>query len=165
MKILILLTIMLSSIFGEDFISINSDNYFVNNRITLVNTFVNEMKEETNSSVLISKVNYFCNEFTYTSDIKLYNKSDYWASPVEFVINGGGDCEDFVVIKYEILKSLGFKDMFYATKKVNGILHAILLVKDGEKIVILDNMRNTLYIENLVDLKIYSTKTIERKLS
>jgi predicted transglutaminase-like cysteine proteinase len=167
MKFLILLIVMLSSLFGDDFISVKSDDYFVKNRINYVNAFVNEMKGETNTSVIISKVNSFCNEFTYTSDMKMYGKSDYWATPVEFITNGGGDCEDFVVIKYEILKSLGIKDMLFATKKVNGVLHAVLLVKNSSgTVVTLDNMRNIVYSEDTTTLKISDmVKTMSKKFS
>lgn len=166
MKAFILFFIMLSSLFGDDFLSVNSDNYFVNNRVALVNDFVNKMKGETNSSVIISEVNSFCNEFTYTSDMKTYGKSDYWATPEQFIVTGGGDCEDFVVMKHAILTALGSKDMLYATKTVNGVLHAVLLVKDGGTYKTLDNMNNNVYSEDLKSLKIYDLKkTFEKKFS
>lgn len=166
MKFIISILIMLSSLFGEDFLSVKTDNFFVNNRVALVNDFVNEMKGETNSSIIIAKVNSFCNEFTYTSDMKMYGKSDYWASPVDFVVNGGGDCEDFVVMKHAILAALGAKDMLYATKKVDGVLHAVLLVKDSGTYKTLDNMNNNVYSEDLKSLKIYDIKkTLEKKFS
>lgn len=166
MKLFILFFIMLSSLFGDDFLSVKTDNFFVNNRVALVNDFVSKMKGDTNSSHVIAEVNSFCNEFTYTSDMKMYGKSDYWSTPEQFVISGGGDCEDFVVMKHAILAALGAKDMLYATKTVNGVLHAVLLVKDSGTYKTLDNMNNNVYSEDLKSLKIYDIKkTLEKKFS
>ncbi|MGL5737807.1 MAG: transglutaminase-like cysteine peptidase, partial [Plesiomonas shigelloides] len=35
---------------------------------------------------------------------------DYWASPLEFIGAGGGDCEDFSLAKYYSLRELGIAD-------------------------------------------------------
>jgi len=46
----------------------------------------------------IEKVNRFFNQLRFVNDKKLWGKSDYWATPVEFLSMGGGDCEDFALI-------------------------------------------------------------------
>lgn len=43
-----------------------------------------------------------------------WKKSDYWATPVEFLSTGGGDCEDFSLAKYFTIKALGVPE-----KKIN----------------------------------------------
>ena len=56
----------------------------------------------------INKVNYFFNSaITYEDDLELWGKKDYWASPVETIGRGKGDCEDYAIAKYFTLTSLG----------------------------------------------------------
>ena len=55
----------------------------------------------------LTEVNTFYNEVGYQSDIKTYNKSDYWATPWEFLSRDLGDCEDYVIAKYFALIYLG----------------------------------------------------------
>nr|WP_265414052.1 transglutaminase-like cysteine peptidase [Photobacterium damselae] len=55
-------------------------------------------------------VNDFFNQFIFVDDIKLWGKKDYWATPLEFVGVGAGDCEDFSIAKYMALRSLGVPD-------------------------------------------------------
>lgn len=54
----------------------------------------------------IKQVNQFFNQFQYESDINYNGLSDYWKTPDEFVISGGGDCEDFSIAKYFTLITL-----------------------------------------------------------
>ncbi|MBT8439296.1 MAG: transglutaminase-like cysteine peptidase, partial [Gammaproteobacteria bacterium] len=56
------------------------------------------------------EVNRFFNQFNYKDDIKLWGEEDYWATPEEFIGKNGGDCEDYVVAKYFVLRSLGVED-------------------------------------------------------
>lgn len=59
---------------------------------------------------LLSRVNIFFNRLRFLDDIKLWGKKDYWATPLEFLGAGGGDCEDFSVAKYFTLRELGIAD-------------------------------------------------------
>jgi len=65
----------------------------------------------------LTKVNIYLNhKLKYQSDIILNNKSDYWATPKEFLTVGSGDCEDYAIIKYFTLLKLGFeKDKLFIT--------------------------------------------------
>lgn len=58
----------------------------------------------------LTEVNRFFNQFTYKNDMTLWGEEDYWATPEEFIGRNSGDCEDFVVTKYFILRSLGVPD-------------------------------------------------------
>lgn len=40
-------------------------------------------------------------------DITIWGKKDYWATPMESLYKGAGDCEDFVIAKYFSLIKLG----------------------------------------------------------
>ena len=58
----------------------------------------------------LKAVNDFYNKFTYMTDMKLWHKKDYWASPYEFLGKGAGDCEDYAIAKYFALRTLGIPD-------------------------------------------------------
>ena len=58
----------------------------------------------------LTEVNRFFNQFSYKDDMKLWGQEDYWATPEEFIGVNGGDCEDYVVAKYFVLRSLGVAD-------------------------------------------------------
>ena len=58
------------------------------------------------TSVQLEVVNKFFNKLSFIDDQKMWNQSDYWATPVEFLGRGGGDCEDFSIAKYFTLREL-----------------------------------------------------------
>lgn len=55
----------------------------------------------------LEQVNSFFNMFRYSTDLESHGVEDYWESPEEFIVEGGGDCEDFAIIKYFTLLMLG----------------------------------------------------------
>ncbi len=55
-------------------------------------------------------INDFFNQLQFIDDTVLWNETDYWATPSEFIGVGGGDCEDFSLAKYFSLLSLGVDD-------------------------------------------------------
>jgi predicted transglutaminase-like cysteine proteinase len=63
----------------------------------------------------MEEVNNFYNDVKYSSDMKVYNVSDYWATPGEFLGKDVGDCEDYVIAKYFALVYLGVdsKKLFF----------------------------------------------------
>lgn len=50
---------------------------------------------------------FFNRSLEFTDDRSLWNTEDYWATPVEALRVGGGDCEDFAIAKYMSLRHLG----------------------------------------------------------
>lgn len=80
----------------------------------------------------------------YGSDRAVWGKGDYWATPSEIARKGIGDCEDFAVTKYWLLRSLGFSEqqlqLVVLLDTRRGIYHAVLAVHlDGTR-YILDNL-------------------------
>ncbi len=56
----------------------------------------------------LRKVNDFINRrVRFEDDLSIWNQSEYWATPLETIGQGGGDCEDFAIIKYYSLKAAG----------------------------------------------------------
>lgn len=58
----------------------------------------------------LALVNKFFNQIKFKSDIKHWNKEDYWATPLELLATNAGDCEDFSIAKYFTLREMGVAD-------------------------------------------------------
>lgn len=91
---------------------------------------------------MAQKVNAMMNEQKYILDNKNWGKSDYWATPIEFM-SRGGDCEDFAIAKYAALRALGVPDNRMRVAIVQdlkkNIPHAVLVVYSEKGAIILDN--------------------------
>lgn len=96
--------------------------------VALVET-MNEAKDLDDMGKM-EKVNDFFNGFPYESDQKIWGVSDYWATRLEFIGKGKGDCEDFVIAKYFTLKELGIPIsklfMTYAQSLRHKTSHVVL---------------------------------------
>ena len=56
----------------------------------------------------LEAVNRFFNlTLRFSDDAPLWHVKDYWATPVEALYKGAGDCEDFAIAKYFTLRQLG----------------------------------------------------------
>lgn len=66
--------------------------------------------QSSNDLEKLQKVNDFFNRQEFISDLLLWKDKDYWATPVEFLAQNGGDCEDFSIAKYFTLKKLGIDE-------------------------------------------------------
>lgn len=61
-----------------------------------------------NRSEQVRRVNDFVNaHITYTEDSDAWGVDDYWATPLESLGRGVGDCEDYAIAKYFSLLILG----------------------------------------------------------
>jgi predicted transglutaminase-like cysteine proteinase len=54
----------------------------------------------------LQKINRHINSKPYVPDTSNWSSSDYWATPLEF-LRKGGDCEDYAIAKYMVLRHLG----------------------------------------------------------
>ncbi len=90
----------------------------------------------------IKRVNHYANKKTYVLDSENYGVADYWATPREFLLNGG-DCEDYAIIKMLSLKWLGFdvnRMRIVIVQDTNlNTAHAVMSIEWGGDILILDN--------------------------
>ncbi|MCW3150759.1 transglutaminase-like cysteine peptidase [Stutzerimonas stutzeri] len=56
----------------------------------------------------LAEVNRFFNRhIRFSDDVWVWEQDDYWATPVESLIRGAGDCEDYALAKYFTLRRLG----------------------------------------------------------
>ena len=101
----------------------------------------------------LSRVNEFFNrQIIFGEDSVIWGQSDYWATPLETLGRGSGDCEDFVIAKYFTLRLVGIGPeklrLVYvrartgSTDTVATLAHMVLTYyaqPDGEPLV-LDNL-------------------------
>jgi len=94
----------------------------------------------------VSSVNDYVNKVRYIEDKDNFGKSDYWATPSEFFARGG-DCEDFAIAKYAMLKELGIPEnqmrLAIVQDKIKNIPHAVLIVYTDNGPMLLDNQIKT----------------------
>ena len=50
---------------------------------------------------------FFNRNIVFAEDSAVWAQEDYWATPIETLGKGSGDCEDFVIAKYFTLKEMG----------------------------------------------------------
>ena len=56
----------------------------------------------------LQRINDFINRhIAFENDVDIWRQSDYWATPLETIGLGQGDCEDFAIIKYVSLRMAG----------------------------------------------------------
>lgn len=56
----------------------------------------------------LTVVNRFFNrQLRFADDVAVWRLNDYWATPVEALVKGAGDCEDYSIAKYFTLRRLG----------------------------------------------------------
>jgi predicted transglutaminase-like cysteine proteinase len=60
-------------------------------------------------SLTLEEINIWVNHnISYVNDATLYDKEDYWASPLETLKREAGDCEDIAILKYFTMLKAGF---------------------------------------------------------
>lgn len=50
---------------------------------------------------------HFNRQLLFSDDIRIWGQRDYWATPVEALVKGAADCEDYALAKYFSLRQLG----------------------------------------------------------
>jgi predicted transglutaminase-like cysteine proteinase len=101
----------------------------------------------------LKAVNDFYNQrLAYREDIETWGQLDYWASPLESLGKGAGDCEDYAIGKYFTLTSMGVPHarlrMVYVRASIAGapngfVAHMVLAyypTPEAEPLV-LDNLQ------------------------
>lgn len=95
---------------------------------------------------MLHKVNLFFNRMRFVPDHIQWKQSDYWATPVEFLASGAGDCEDFSIAKYITLKTIGIPEEKLAITYVKAIklnqAHMVCTYYEypGAEPLVLDNL-------------------------
>lgn len=91
---------------------------------------------------------FFNSNVLFVDDILLWDKEDYWATPIEMLSLGAGDCEDYSIAKYFTLKQLGVDEDKLRITYVKAIdlnqAHMVLTYFDNKRAIplVLDNLIN-----------------------
>lgn len=104
-----------------------------------------------NTQEQLFQVNSFFNRQKFVDDIVHWNKKDYWATPIEFIATGGGDCEDFSIAKYFSMRALGvpaikLRLMYVKALKYN-MAHMVLAYYETPDAIplVLDNLNKKIF--------------------
>lgn len=87
-------------------------------------------------SALLARVNRWVNhKIDYRDDRRSSGARDYWADAATTLRRGSGDCEDFAILKMQMLAAAGIdrNDMMLtlARDTLRQVDHAVLLVRNG----------------------------------
>lgn len=95
----------------------------------------------------LKSVNDFFNQNTaFIDDSILWQKSDYWATPIEFLLKGAGDCEDYSIAKYYTLLEMGLDEnkmrITYVKSLTLNQAHMVLTYYESPQAIplVLDNL-------------------------
>jgi len=74
----------------------------------------------------VRRINEFFNRrIAYGEDIEIWKQNDFWATPLETMGRGAGDCEDYSIAKYFSLRFLGVPNqklrITYVKAKIGGL--------------------------------------------
>lgn len=99
----------------------------------------------------LTEVNRFFNrQIRFTDDIGLWKQNDYWATPIEMLVKGAGDCEDYSIAKYFTLRRLGIPSDKLRITYVKALnynqAHMVLTyyASPGAEPLVLDNLINAI---------------------
>ena len=92
--------------------------------------------------------NFYNRQVLFRDDMEVWGQVDYWASPLETLAQGQGDCEDYAIGKYFSLVALGMATaklrLVYVRAQVAGAVQAHMVLAyypaPNAEPLILDNL-------------------------
>ncbi|HET6525353.1 transglutaminase-like cysteine peptidase [Sphingopyxis sp.] len=99
---------------------------------------------------LLARVNQWVNrEIAYVGDDRNYRQRDFWATAEQTIARGKGDCEDFAILKMQMLRAAGIDPERMKLVLLRDLAanadHAFLLVETDAGKLVLDNVTDRLY--------------------
>jgi predicted transglutaminase-like cysteine proteinase len=97
----------------------------------------------------VEAVNRYVNQrVRFVDDSRQYGREDFWSAAGDTLARGRGDCEDYAIAKLQMLRAAGFSDrdlyLVIAKDLVRRSDHALLVVRAGGRMVVLDNGTDTI---------------------
>jgi predicted transglutaminase-like cysteine proteinase len=91
---------------------------------------------------------YVNHRVTFVDDWKQYGRADLWSAASDTLRRGRGDCEDYAIAKLQMLRAAGIadRDLYLVVLKdlVRRADHAVLVVRAGGRMLLLDNGTDTI---------------------
>ncbi len=112
---------------------------------------LHDVQRQPEHAQLLAVNEFFNRRVVFRDDIEVWGQNDYWASPLETLHQGQGDCEDFAIAKYFSLLATGVPvsklRLVYVRAQVggpNGVVQAHMVLayyaEPGAEPLILDNL-------------------------
>ncbi|MCX9158576.1 transglutaminase-like cysteine peptidase [Niveibacterium sp. 24ML] len=81
--------------------------------------------KDSNETDALRRVNEFFNRrVRFVEDAQVWGQADYWATPIELLGKGAGDCEDYTIAKFFTLRELGVPEhklrLIYVKARIGG---------------------------------------------
>jgi predicted transglutaminase-like cysteine proteinase len=76
-------------------------------RIEAWNQMLQRQAQQPEREQLDAVNRFFNQQLSFQDDPRIWRQTDYWATPIESLIKGAGDCEDYALAKYFSLRNLG----------------------------------------------------------
>lgn len=130
-------------------------NKFARQRVEAWQALIASSQDLSDDEKLITVNTFFNTNIMFINDQALWGKEDYWATPLEALSIGAGDCEDYSIAKYFTLKQLGVdEDKLRLTyvKAVNlGQAHMVVTYFKNKRSIplVLDNLDSEIKPANL----------------
>ncbi len=110
-----------------------------------------EGQSQDDASRLLAVNQFFNLRIEFRPDIEVWGQEDYWATPLQSLAAGRGDCEDYVIAKYTSLLAMGMQRnrlrLVYVRARLadqqQPVAHMVLAyyATPSAEPVILDNLR------------------------
>lgn len=135
--------------FDETFLARIEQNYgaHVRQRFADWQTLIDTGKTASETDKLRLVNDFFNQNIRFVDDRIQWAKDDYWATPMELLAYGAGDCEDFSIAKYFTLLEMGIDDSKLRITYVKAITlnqaHMVLTYFASPQAVplVLDNLK------------------------
>jgi predicted transglutaminase-like cysteine proteinase len=130
-------------------------NKFARQRVEAWQTLIAASQNLSDDEKLNIVNNFFNTNVMFINDQALWGKEDYWATPLEALSVGAGDCEDYSIAKYFTLKQLGVNEdklrITYVKAIEIGQAHMVVTYfKDKRSVpLVLDNIDSEIKPANL----------------
>lgn len=114
--------------------------------ISWLNMLVSAKRAKQDHQKLALINDFFNQHIKFVDDLNHWGKNDYWATPLEFIASGAGDCEDFSIAKYFSLKEAGVAEnklrLTYVKAIRLGQAHMVLTYFEHPRSIplVLDNL-------------------------
>ena len=118
----------------------------------LAQALIQEIAESVSADELtrLKRLNVFFNRhIAYRDDLEIWGQVDYWATPLEMLSKGAGDCEDYAIGKYFSLIAAGVPAvkmrLVYVRAEVGGAVQAHMVLA-----YYADPLAEPLILDNLI---------------
>ena len=120
-------------------------------------SMLQQAKTQTDQEKIKTVNTFFNRHIEFKDDQEIWNQPDYWATPLETMGRGAGDCEDFAIAKYVTLKMLDIPidrmRLIYVRAQIGGPqsrlsqAHMVLgyFQNPGDEPLVLDNLVSEIF--------------------